>query len=221
MTTVTRGTTQPPATTITEEPTSTTSNAIDDLALLRADLQDSMRQSHIDPRKLSAFQRILLTTDGTVTEILEAQFCEAIRINKLAQSQHVISEPIPALEIEAGTRVLLRKIFLRGKCSHQNYIHAHSVIVPARLNDSVRTALLDTDKPIGQLILETRMETFREILTCKMERYPALCTSFAVPEDALFISRTYRVLHQRKPIMLITECFPETSFMEQQLNPPT
>ena len=42
--------------------------------LMRTDLQRSLRGSPVDPSKLTSFQRILLTTDGMVTEMLEAYF---------------------------------------------------------------------------------------------------------------------------------------------------
>ncbi len=47
-----------------------------DSYVLRSDLHESLTHSHIDPSRLSTFQRILLTTDGTVTEILEAYLFE-------------------------------------------------------------------------------------------------------------------------------------------------
>ena len=47
--------------------------------MMRQDLSQSLIRSHINPSKLSTFQRILLTTDGTLTEILEAYLFEKIR----------------------------------------------------------------------------------------------------------------------------------------------
>ncbi|MGA1624076.1 MAG: hypothetical protein ACO4AJ_00320 [Prochlorothrix sp.] len=45
---------------------------------LRPDLQESLAHGHIDPSKLGILQRIILTTDGTLTEILEAFLYEKI-----------------------------------------------------------------------------------------------------------------------------------------------
>ena len=59
---------------------------LDSVGMLRIDLQESLKQSAVDPRRLSSFQRILLTMDGTVTEILEAQVWESIRIVTTASS---------------------------------------------------------------------------------------------------------------------------------------
>ncbi|MFQ5643113.1 MAG: chorismate--pyruvate lyase family protein [Thiogranum sp.] len=188
--------------------------ANDDLGMLRIDLQDSLRQSSVDPRKLSSFQRILLTTDGTVTEILEAQLWEAIHIVKLYQDSIETQSTIPFLDIGPGTEIMVRKVLLRGKYSHKNYIYAESILMPERLPDSIRESLLETEKPIGQLIMQNRMESFREILTCRLEEAGELGGYFDIPDDAMLVSRTYRVFANRQPIMLITEKFPESSFQQ-------
>ncbi|TCK18177.1 chorismate lyase [Thiogranum longum] len=185
-----------------------------ELGMLRIDLQDSLRQSSVDPRKLSSFQRILLTTDGTVTEILEAQLWEAIHIVKLFQDITDAETAIPFLDIGPGTRIMVRKVLLRGKYSHKNYIYAESILVPERLPDNIRESLMETQKPIGQLIMQNRMESFREILTCKLEEARELSEYFDIPDDAMLVSRTYRVFANRQPIMLITEKFPEAAFQQ-------
>jgi chorismate-pyruvate lyase len=184
------------------------------LGMLRIDLQDSLRQSSVDPRKLSSFQRILLTTDGTVTEILEAHLWEAIHIVKLYQDIIDTQTTIPFLDIGPGTQIMVRKVLLRGKYSHKNYIYAESILVPERLPDNIRVSLMETQKPIGQLIMQNRMESFREILTCRLEEAGELGEYFDIPADAMLVSRTYRVFANRQPIILITEKFPEAAFQQ-------
>ena len=186
----------------------------DAVGLLRIDLQESLKQSTIDPRSLSSFQRILLTTDGTVTEILEAYLWESVQVIKLDQSTVESEQEIPYLELPAKTSVMLRKILLRGKTSHKNYIYAESILVPDRLNANLRDSLINTKKPIGQLMNESRLETFRETLNCRMEPAGDLAEYFAIMPESMLISRTYRVLADRQPIMLITEKFPEGSFRD-------
>ncbi len=180
--------------------------------MLRIDLEESLSHSDLDLKNLSSFQRILLTTDGTVTEILEAQFWEAINLIKLFQEKQVINTRIPFLEIDAGTEILIRKILLQGQQSKTNYIYAESILVPGKLGSDLQEKLIKTDKPLGRLMIEARTETFREILTCKREKAEELGSHFKLPADANLVSRTYRVFAQKKPIMLITEKFPETAF---------
>ena len=180
--------------------------------LLRADLQRSLKRGPIDPKELSSFQRILLTTDGMVTEMLEAYLWERMIVVKLSQ-EHVPSQvDVPELEIRKGENVLQRTILLRGRMSHKNHIYAHSIIAPDRLDDRMRDGLVRSGKAIGLLILEDRLETFREILSCGREQAGDLAEHFLIDPDAYLIYRTYRVIVNRSPIMLITEKFPESEF---------
>jgi len=182
--------------------------------MLRIDLRESLCQSTVDAQLLSSFQRILLTTDGTVTEILEAHLWEAMRIVKLYQDCIETDASVPYLDIGPHAPVLVRKIILRGESSERNYIYAGSIIALDRLDDRIRLGLIETQKPVGQLMLEARLETFREILSCCYEPAEEIGECLGLSPDARLISRTYRVFANRQPFMLITEKFPETAFRD-------
>ncbi len=178
--------------------------------LMRADLQQSLKRGPVNPRNLSSFQRILLTTDGTVTEMLEAVLWERMKVVKLSQKLLKADQDLPFLEADKGADVLDRKILLRGVVSHKNHVYAESLILPDRLSDPMRDALLNSAKPIGLLILEERLETFREIMDCGKEPAGEVAEHFLVPPDSFLIYRTYRVFAHRHPIMQVTEKFPES-----------
>lgn len=182
--------------------------------ILRSDLQESLNRSHIDPASLSTFQRILLTTDGTVTDMLEAYSGEQIQLVKLSEDLVKTSYYIQPMEIEEGTEFIERKILLRGRISRKNYIYAESIIVLDRLEDSFRNELVNTKTPIGKLWFEKRVETFKEIIDSG--KYPAreLSQYFNIdPEEKLFF-RTYCVRSNQKYTMMITEKFPESYFLK-------
>ncbi len=182
--------------------------------MLRIDLEKSLSHSDLDLEELSSFQRILLTTDGTVTEILEAQFREQIDLIKLFQEKRISDVDIPYLDIRSGTEILVRKILLQGSESKINYIYAESILVPERLDDFLQEELITTDKPLGRLMIEDKTETFREILSCKNENAEELGEYFDQVENSTLISRAYRIFANKKPIILITEKFPETAFRD-------
>jgi len=192
----------------------TTATGTGSLGMMRIDLQESLRQSSLDPRQLSSFQRILLTTDGTVTEILEAQVWETIQIVKLYQDLIETDASIPYLDIGPQSPALIRKVLLRGKSSHKNYIYAESIVARDRLDERILHGLTETQKPVGLLMLEMRLETYREILTCKLEPAAEIGQYFDMPPEANLISRTYRVFANEQPFLLITEKFPETAFRD-------
>lgn len=182
------------------------------LGAMRIDLQDSFRQSSLDPAMLSPFQRVLLTTDGTVGDILEAYLSETLKVVKLDHLETPAPQSIPYLGTDQNSTIVMRRVLLRGKVSHKNYVYAESVLVPDALDPQLRTDLERTDKAIGVLMLEARTETFREILNCRTETADDLCEFFGLTEQDVLVCRTYRIFAGGKPSMLITEKFPLYSF---------
>src|SRR5688572_17449884 len=114
-------------------------NPVGDPHIMRRDLDQSLERRSIHPLSLSALQRILLTTDGTVTDILEAFSGESVRVVKLFQEAKRIDHAVPALQLPWGENVLRRKILLQGRMSLVNLIYAESIIALDRLTERVRT----------------------------------------------------------------------------------
>lgn len=161
---------------------------------------------------LTAFQRILLTTDGTLTVLVEIYAGEAINVVKLENSLRPWEGDDPGLGLRPGEEVLRRTILLQGSSSHTNYLYADSLMVPDRLAPEVRTGLLETDQPVGRLLLDARTETFREIVRAGTEPARGCAQHFSIGEDDLLIFRTYNVIAEQRPVMTITEKFPMSAF---------
>jgi chorismate-pyruvate lyase len=166
----------------------------------------------VHPLRRTPIQRILLVTDGTVTEILEAYTGESMRLIKLYEELVTLDEDLPGLELAAGQPVLRRKILLQGKMTLTNFLYADSYVALDRLDDWMRRGLLESHKPIGFLMQEHKLETFREIVGCGREMAAGLGTYFNTAETDGMIWRTYRVFHNGQAIMQITEKFPENHF---------
>jgi chorismate-pyruvate lyase len=180
----------------------------------RPELEESLKKSHIDPAKLSVFQRIILTTDGTLTEILEAYLSEKIRLVKLSEIIEPVTQNISLLDINCGQEVIARKILLQGKISQNNWVYAESILVPDRLDEKLKNGLLVSQEPMGRLWLEHRLETFKEIVDSAREPAEDLADYFKIEKSDKLLSRTYRVFSGRRPIILITEKFPETFYRD-------
>src|SRR5271167_196927 len=161
-----------------------------------------------DVKSLEPLQRVLLVTDGTLTEILEANFFERIRLVKISQrvisatASHVLLEPDP------GEALIDRKILLQGEESHRNYAYAESLIAVDRLGQSFHDQLLDSNTPLGRLWLEHKLETFKELKEGRSQPASGLSHYFECSEAAPLLVRTYRVFSAAKPVMVITEHFP-------------
>ena len=161
--------------------------------------------------ELSLFQRILLATDGTVTDLIALYAGEPIRVKKLVQTAGEDSAPAE-LQCSGPTRLLSRKILLTG--ATRTYLYAESQFVLERLSNSIQDQMLNTDRPIGLLWREARLETFREIVAQAVEPCTAIAQHFNLPPSAPFVSRTYVIHHGGKPLGVITEKWPLSHFRE-------
>lgn len=180
---------------------------------MRNDLQQSLDRSHIDPWKLSPFQRILLTTDGTVTDILEAYCSEQIKMSKLSEETITLNQDIKPMLLNSGSQVIDRKILLTGKISRRNYIYAESILALDRLDESVKNDLLKTKIPMGKVWLEHRLETFKEIIDSGKETAKNIAQYFNINPQDYLLFRTYCVFTKGKPTIMITEKFPDSYFL--------
>ena len=175
-------------------------------------MNNELEPDSINPSLLSTFQKIILTTDGTLTELLEIYLHEKLKIVKLEEEIIPAREDIAALDIKTGHEIISRKILLQGKISHSNWIYAESLIVPDRLDEVFRERLIKTQEPIGRLWVERRMETFKEIIDTERKIAGNLGKYFPIQPEVRLLSRTYRVFSNQQIIMMITEKFPESYF---------
>ena len=163
---------------------------------------------------LSLFQKVLLATDGTVTDLIALYAGEPIGVRKLSQS--IREELAPTELLCAGpTRLMSRSILLTSAA--RTYLYAESQFVLERLSKSIQQQMLDTDRPIGLLWKEERLETFREIVRQEVEPCEAIAHHFDVPVSVPFVSRTYLIHHGGKPLGMITEKWPLSHFRDQRV----
>jgi chorismate-pyruvate lyase len=154
-------------------------------------------------QELPPFLRALLVTDGTVTKILEAYFWEPVSVDTLDQRFETAAEPVPAIQVQPGDRCLLRDARLRGTDTGRTFATAFSLIRAELIPEGFRQRLIDREIGIGVLIRDSGLESYREVLDVGLDRIadgtPAVC-------------RTYRIIIEKRPVILITECFPLTLY---------
>jgi chorismate-pyruvate lyase len=148
---------------------------------------------------LPPFLRALLVTDGTVTKILEAYFWA---VDTLAQDLKTAERDIPWVEVAAGDQVLVRQAQLRGTDSGKVYATAFSVIRTERIPPAFRQRLIDREIGIGVLIRDSGLESYREVMEIGAEDVDTQ----AIGDERVF--RTYRIIIDGVPVILITETFP-------------
>jgi chorismate-pyruvate lyase len=149
---------------------------------------------------LPPFLRALLVTDGTVTKALEAYFWEPVGVDTLRQESIQAAAEIPWIDVQAGQQVMIREALLRGGDSGTHYARAFSVIRSELIPASFRQRLINREIGIGVLIRDSGLESFREVMEVGVEPE----TTHAA--RALF--RTYRIIIDGRPVILISETFP-------------
>jgi chorismate-pyruvate lyase len=175
-----------------------------------SDSQMSINYTHAP--NLSAFQRILLKTNGSVTDILEAYLFESIQLVKLSENLAKMECELPNIKSSKEEPIFARKVLLQGKNSRRNFIYANSLILIDNLDEQFSHDLLNTKTPIGKLWSQQKVETFKEIIDSGKEPANGLSDYFCVETEENLLFRTYSVLSQGKPTMIITEKFPESYF---------
>ncbi len=163
---------------------------------------------------LTRFQRILVRTDGTVTQLLEVYAGEPIEVVKLAQAIDTSDENDVGLDLSVGDKVLRRKVILRSARTCRNLLHAESVVVVDRVDPCLVDGLLRTNTPLGRLLVECRTETFRQVLHVGTEPAGTVGSHFGIELSAHVIVRTYRIVARRRPVALVMERFPTVFFRE-------
>ncbi|HEX4080064.1 MAG TPA: chorismate pyruvate-lyase family protein [Rhizomicrobium sp.] len=162
----------------------------------------------IEARTIDPLQRILLITDGTLTEMLEANFLERIELVKL--SQRMVEARTSQARLVASPResLLERRILLRGSPSGKTYVYAESIIAVERLSAAFRDELLHSDVSLGRLWQKHRLETYKQLATVSCSPAGALAIHFGCAENSPLLSRSYHVFCDGRPTMLISEYFP-------------
>ncbi len=168
--------------------------------------------SVIVDQPLSTFQKILLATDGTVTDLISIYADEPISVKKIGQKMF-LSDNRQQFFCPSGTPLLERSVLLCG--TRKNYLYAESVFVVGLLSRSIQYRLLETDCPIGLMWKEEKLEMYRDILGYTTATCDRVAAYFDVPPQTPIISRTYSIYHQSKILGTISEKFPITHFRRE------
>jgi chorismate-pyruvate lyase len=152
-------------------------------------------------------QRVLLVTDGTVTAILEAAFLESIQVVKLTQEVVKATESHALLQSSPEEAIVERRVLLRGVLTGRNYVYAESLIAVNRMGPAFCRLLFDSDTPLGQLWLDQKLETYKEMVEMRGATGSPGAEYFDCSGSEILI-RKYRIYSGGIPVMVISEHFP-------------
>jgi beta-ribofuranosylaminobenzene 5'-phosphate synthase len=186
--------------------------------IIGMDIAQSLDTIEKEVGHLSPFQKFLLGTDGSVTQLLEAVTGHPVSITTIVQ-EVVPADAVVAerLSIRIGESVNHRVVELKDAKTGTVLIYAVSETPLSRLSPQFREDLMKADIPIGKIISRHRIEARREILTARVT--PADDTTsplFSVCKNEPLLSRNYRIIHKGEPLIFIEEQFPYNRFLDER-----
>lgn len=150
-------------------------------------------------KRITLLQKVFLSTDGTVTDLLALYSGGPIHARKVGQ----------VLTDTPTGRVLHRQVLLENT-NATPYVYAESQFMYDRFSAALQRDLIETETPIGMLWQRERLEMYREIVERKSRMDDRVATLLNVSKDTLIFSRTYRIHHGGAQIGEITENFAAT-----------
>jgi chorismate-pyruvate lyase len=168
---------------------------------------------------LDRFDRMLLTTDGTVTTLLEACTGERIVTHPARQSETATLEELrdgtacwwhpsaDLLDAASSERLLARRVTLSGASTGITYVMAEALVAPDRLPELVAHALLRPGGSLGRLLAQSRLETRRELVEVSTVRGGAASYHLGVRSGTRLLRRTYVIVCGGRPVAAASEWF--------------
>ncbi len=174
------------------------------------DLLAAIRRLEDEIGELSLLEKILLTTDGSVTSLLEVATGSEIQVCTI--SQEIVSPDSARqqeLGIDVGDLINHRVVTLKNARTGEALIYAVSDTPLGRLLPAFRQDMMRADIPIGKILRTHRIEARREITGIDMvQADEEISRIFGVPLQTPCLRRQYLIIHDKKPFMRIQETFP-------------
>ncbi len=157
-------------------------------------------------RRLTPVERIVLTTDGSITTILESLSEEKVNVRTVLQ--RIINsekETSKLLGIGEGDRVNERIVILESKYP---LVYAKSYTPLSILEPWFKENIMKEDIPIGRIIRKLKMEIRRDLeIICTINADRDISELLDTEENEKLISRSYVIFYNKKKLLHITEVF--------------
>ena len=168
--------------------------------------------------RLSPVQKILLGTDGSVTQLLESVTGHPVSV-RTREQEVVKADTLDAehLNIAPGDAVNHRIVELCDATTGEVLVYAKSQTPVARLAPAFRDDLMKADIPIGRIIKNHHIEARREILAAQVT--PAkddVSGIFSICRNEPLLTRQYQIIHGGEPLIFIEEQFPYNRFLDER-----
>jgi chorismate-pyruvate lyase len=156
--------------------------------------------------RLAPALRALLTSDGSITLLLQSLLLTSIEVEVLRQEDIELDQTMAGLlSAVPGSAVLARDVWLTAK--GRRIVSASSVILVGELSPLLLRALRSSERPMGLLLQESGERVTRDRLQIASDAEPSgLLTPETYPVRRAWIRR-YRMSLSSRPVALIQERF--------------
>ena len=161
--------------------------------------------------KLATIQKILLSTRGPITTVLDVLYGE-VRLFMLDQHLEKADKDIAELlGINEGDEIIYRNVLVYK--NRRPLVYVLSYIPTARCTGAIIEDLLGAKTTTGRIIDEHSVETLRRINKIDIEKAtPILTEIFKTTED--MITREYTMAHSKETVIWTKELYPISYFRE-------
>lgn len=141
--------------------------------------------------------RLILSSDGTTVRNFNSLLLSPTTLKLVDQYETTADDNLSVrLEIPRSEKVLERSVWLEleeRKGLKKKVIFASSIFPILRLEPDLNQALQLGEKPLGQIIEEGRLSSYRDQLEVGFLPFPAVAQDLSLPKDTLFWARRYRL----------------------------
>ncbi|MBE9504727.1 MAG: chorismate lyase [Proteobacteria bacterium] len=141
---------------------------------------------------LSPVARLLLTSDGSMTRMLEALTLSTVSM--IMKRQEILTAKNSLLNLKAfdcAGKALAREVWL--SCNGKPLIYAHSLLLAADDGRYSLESIRDTEKPLGRMLIDDGVKTFRGELALGLVKSPDVAADLSLPSDTDFWGRYYKL----------------------------
>ena len=159
--------------------------------------------------ELSNTQKILLTTDGSITAILDVLYGKITLTTLNQHFETADSQHAKLVNVNKGDKINFREVIMHTE--DFPLIYAISHIPLSRCSDEICSDLVRADIPIGRILKNYKIESRREINKIYIQKAnETLSEIFNTHEDML--AREYVIINKDNILMWIKEVFPISYF---------
>lgn len=152
---------------------------------------DELDKHHL-LKPLSPTARLLLTSDGSMTQMLEALTFSSASMDIERQGLLPAGHQLPELISASDTKEVLDReawLYAGGK----KLIYAHSLLTVSEGNETAIDSIKETNKPLGKVLREDCVKTLRTSCRIGTVKSSGISTSFGIDPETILWARYYRL----------------------------